>query len=972
MPEELAPPVVAVVVTLNPEEWFEACLESLYAQDYPNLAVLVVDDASETDVNLRVAAVEPATIVRRRTTQGGYAASANEALTGVAGATFFLFCHDDVVLDPSAVRRLVEESFRSNAAVVGPKFVSAADPSRLLHVGLGMHRLGTPQSRVHAGELDQSQHDEARDVFATPGGCTLIRADIFAALDGFDPAMSLFGEDVDFCWRAQIAGARVTVAPQARVAHRQIAASGGRDVGDVDLLQRRHELRSALKNYRHMRRWVVIFELLVLGIAEMVVGVLTGERERARRVVRAWRWNLAERQSLRLARSHLREVRQASDRALVGRMAGRGRVRRFFRPEVPGEAPERLRAAVSGLEHTLEVDRLGSWWAGVQRGEVPAAQLSFAGLLVVMGLLGLRDLLFAPLPVVGELIKMPSGWTMLGTFLRGLPFGATVRPAPTAYGLVGLLGLVLGDSSALALKVVDIGALVVGAIGVSRLCRPFLSSRARLVAATVFFGLPLAWNALGTGNMQAAVTLGALPYVFSRLGRATGLAPFGGGPARSLVGEIAPFGLVLAVLGALAPAGLLAVGVVVVAVVMTCLLGGEGKAALRSFGVAAGALAVAGLCCLPWSLTWFEPGARWSAFSGVVPGVPLDPASLLRGHIGPIGAWWGAWGLVVAAVYVLAVSRRERLRWATACWLSAAGAVALAWAGSRGWLGAGGGDTAVLVAPAGVAIATACGLGVVSFERDVITSHVLGWRQAGAFLAGLCLVAGMIPALGVAIGGRADLPSEGIDQIAPAGRGTYRVLWLGDPRVLPAAGWQLSPGLSWYTSTTGLPAGDQDWPSADPGAVGQVGSALESAIKGRTADVGVYLARLGVRFVVVPVADAPLLPGTQVPPLVASPPQGVLSVLETQGDLVEQPVESGAHVFVNAAWVAADGTGAALREGRSGSDRAASRSLWLDLGVPVGLLAWLAAIAEGVTRRRRWDRRRSDDPVAPEQATVAP
>ncbi|MGO9912374.1 MAG: glycosyltransferase, partial [Acidimicrobiales bacterium] len=712
MPEELAPPVVAVVVTLDPGEWFEACLESLYAQDYPNLAVLVVDDASETDVNLRVAAVEPATIVRRRTTQGGYAAGANEALTGVAGATFFLFCHDDVELDPSAVRRLVEESFRSNAAVVGPKFVNADDPSRLQNVGLGMHRLGTPQSRVHAGELDQSQHDEARDVFATPGGCTLVRADLFAALDGFDPAMSLFGEDVDFCWRAQIAGARVTVAPQARVAHRQITAAGGRDAGDIDLLQRRHELRAALKNYRHVRRWVVIFELVVLGIAEMVVGVLTGERERARRVVRAWRWNFAERQSLRLARHRLREVRQVSDRALVGRMAGRGRVRRFFRPEVPGEAPERLRSAVADLEHTLEVDRLGSWWAGVQRGEVPAAQLSFAGLLVLVGLIGLRDLLFAPLPVVGELIRMPGGWAMLGTFLHGLPVGATVRPAPTAYGLVGLLGLVLGDSSALALKLIDIGALVVGAVGVSRLCRPFLSSRARLVAATVFLGLPLAWNALGTGNVQAAVTLGALPYVFSRLGRATGLAPFGGGPTRSISGEIVPFGLLLAVLGALAPAGLVAVGVVVVAVVVTCLLGGEGKAALRSLGVAAGALFVAALCCLPWSLTWFGSGARWSAFSGVVPGASLGPASLLRGHTGPVGAWWGAWGLVVAAGYVLAVSRRERLRWATTWWLSAVGAVALAWAGSRGWLGAGGGDTAVLVAPAGVAIATACGLGV--------------------------------------------------------------------------------------------------------------------------------------------------------------------------------------------------------------------------------------------------------------------
>ena len=39
----------------------------------------------------------------------------------VEGAAFFLLCHDDVALDPDAVHKLVEESFRSNAGVVSPE-----------------------------------------------------------------------------------------------------------------------------------------------------------------------------------------------------------------------------------------------------------------------------------------------------------------------------------------------------------------------------------------------------------------------------------------------------------------------------------------------------------------------------------------------------------------------------------------------------------------------------------------------------------------------------------------------------------------------------------------------------------------------------------------------------------------------------------------------------------------------------------
>ena len=64
---------------------------------------------------------------------------------------FFLVCHDDVVFDPTAVRVMVEEAFRSNAAIVGPKLVDADDPSVLLEVGRTIDRFGGPAHRHRAG-----------------------------------------------------------------------------------------------------------------------------------------------------------------------------------------------------------------------------------------------------------------------------------------------------------------------------------------------------------------------------------------------------------------------------------------------------------------------------------------------------------------------------------------------------------------------------------------------------------------------------------------------------------------------------------------------------------------------------------------------------------------------------------------------------------------------------------------------------
>jgi GT2 family glycosyltransferase len=226
--ESLAPPVVAVIVAHDPGPWFEETLASLGSQSYEELSILVLDAASAEDLTGRVAGVLPNAYVRRFSRNRGFGATANEVGSMVDGAAYYLICHDDVALAPDAVQFLVEEAFRSNAGIVSPKLVSWDDPARLLEVGMTADKGGSVVGRVQPQEIDHGQHDSVRDVFVAPGGCTLIRADLFAELGGFDPAIVAMGEDLDFCWRAQVAGARIIVAPDARVRHREGLASGER------------------------------------------------------------------------------------------------------------------------------------------------------------------------------------------------------------------------------------------------------------------------------------------------------------------------------------------------------------------------------------------------------------------------------------------------------------------------------------------------------------------------------------------------------------------------------------------------------------------------------------------------------------------------------------------------------------------------------------------------------------------------
>ncbi len=213
-PDLVAPPVVAVVVTHDPGRWFDDVLEGLAAQDYPALSVLVVDVGSTVDPTDRVAGVLPDAYIRRLGANPGFGAAANEVLAIVEGAAFYLLVPRR--RRPRPQRRpgpgpgglpLQRRHRRPEARPVD------GTATRLLQVGVSVDKFGHEVPTVEPGELDQEQHDAVRDVFCVPGAATLVRADLFATLGGFDPEISFLGEDVDLCWRAQVAGARVSWCP---------------------------------------------------------------------------------------------------------------------------------------------------------------------------------------------------------------------------------------------------------------------------------------------------------------------------------------------------------------------------------------------------------------------------------------------------------------------------------------------------------------------------------------------------------------------------------------------------------------------------------------------------------------------------------------------------------------------------------------------------------------------------------------
>ncbi|MGH9281587.1 MAG: glycosyltransferase, partial [Acidimicrobiales bacterium] len=635
-----APPVVAVVVTCDAGPWLEEALEALGEQDYPNLSVLVIDAGSAVDPTPRVAAVLPDAYVRRLPENAGYAASTNEALGLVEGASHFLLCHDDVAPEPDALRVMVEEAFRSNAGLVAPKLVAWDDPRRLLQVGMGVDKSGAPHPLVDRGELDQEQHDRVRDVFVAPGGFTLVRADLFASLGGFDPAMHLFGEDLDLSWRAQVAGARVVVAPAARVRHLEAMSAGQRPGpsangirpapgaaiahlapsqpppailgGQARAFQLRHRLRAVLKDYSTWHLVRVLPQVALLALAEIVFGLLSGHTATARDTARAWSWNLRRVSELRALRREVRRARRVPDGEVRRLQAtGSARFSGFVRGQLATERVRRRTRGAAARRRALE--------EGDQANRQVLLSMAVGTGVALVLLIGSRHLITGRIPAIHQLAPFPGATSFLRSFLSGWNQAGlgSEAPAPVAFGLLGLGGLALGGATAFLRTLVVLGALPLGAIGAFRLAKPLGSHRAGLAALVAYVAIPLPYNALSGGRLHGVLAYGLAPWVVRALLRAMALPPFASPDDRPARRAVLPVGVAVAMAGALAPSVLVMVVLAGAGLAAGMILAGEAAASMKALVVSLAIVAVAAVLLLPWSLDFVLPGSQLSAVPGV-------------------------------------------------------------------------------------------------------------------------------------------------------------------------------------------------------------------------------------------------------------------------------------------------------------------------------------------------------------------
>lgn len=195
------------IVTFNSKDDIEACIQAVRQQTYPNIHIIVVDNASTDgtrDCLRRYSGIE----CIYNSENIGFAPAHNQAISQ-SQADYMLVLNPDVTLEQHYIERLVHvmEQHPSIGSCTG-KLLLRDQPEYIDSTGLTMGK--DRRARDRGANEAENQWSDSGYVFGVSGAAALYSSamiqDISLGNEFFDASFFAYKEDVDIAWRAQLLG----------------------------------------------------------------------------------------------------------------------------------------------------------------------------------------------------------------------------------------------------------------------------------------------------------------------------------------------------------------------------------------------------------------------------------------------------------------------------------------------------------------------------------------------------------------------------------------------------------------------------------------------------------------------------------------------------------------------------------------------------------------------------------------------
>jgi GT2 family glycosyltransferase len=273
--------VSVTIVTYNSGRFIKRCLDSVLDQKYPNLEIIVIDNASTDGTADILEQFEDRCRIFFNSENIGFAAAQNQAIA-LASGEWVLTLNPDVLLLKNFIQALVE------AGQVDPKVGTVCGKLLSIRATFDLHDKQlvdstgiyfTPMLRhLDRGsqEVDNGHYLNFEYVFGATAAAALYRRSMIEdiQIDGefFDPDFFVYREDADVAWRAQLMGWRCIYTPIARGYHVRNVLPGNRRAlpPEINMHSVKNRFLMRIKNMTgdlYRRNWfsITVRDLVVVG-----------------------------------------------------------------------------------------------------------------------------------------------------------------------------------------------------------------------------------------------------------------------------------------------------------------------------------------------------------------------------------------------------------------------------------------------------------------------------------------------------------------------------------------------------------------------------------------------------------------------------------------------------------------------------------------------------------------------------------
>ncbi|AYL95163.1 glycosyltransferase family 2 protein [Mucilaginibacter celer] len=220
-------PLVSVItVNYNTDEVTAALLASLRNVTYPNLEVIVVDNASKVNCDYLKTAFPEITFIQNEVNEG-FAGGNNRGIEKASGEIVFLLNNDTEVI-PGFIEPVIE-LFKTDQSIgiISPKIRYYHLPGVIQYAGGEPINPFTARGKfIGTGQADRGQFQMPVKTQLGHGAAMAIRRTVFDKIGLLPENYFLYYEELDFCVHAQKAGFSIWYQPASLVLHKESMSVG--------------------------------------------------------------------------------------------------------------------------------------------------------------------------------------------------------------------------------------------------------------------------------------------------------------------------------------------------------------------------------------------------------------------------------------------------------------------------------------------------------------------------------------------------------------------------------------------------------------------------------------------------------------------------------------------------------------------------------------------------------------------------